>query len=387
MYLLIKFCSLLIVLSVALPAFGSEWYQDYEKGQKAIDKGKCAEGLPYMLEALRKNTKPDLKARPYGMQLWEYIPHYYLTKCAVEQGDFEAAIAYAKAAEAGNIYGSSKAGQFRQLKQMIQQKTAEQKKPIVVTQPKQPTQQIPTPPPVEEKPVTKNPPVTQPTPTPGPDPEEVKRAMISRILLEARDALNAGNYEEARSAANRVLGMDSNNAEALRILSQISQRLEADQESQRKQAKVNEIRKAHRNGDFITAENLILQFQQEFPTDRSVTSILQEIRKRKEAELKNLTQEDSKKFHEKQVLLAYYSGNYEAVLQLAAQGLSNNPQSWRLYFYQGCAEAALSLLQTRRSEERMSRAKQAFRKARELAGTISVPAQISPKIVEIYRSS
>lgn len=383
MYLLTKFCSILIVLSVALPVFGSEWYQDYEKGQKAIDKGKCAEGLPHMLEALRKNPKPDLKARPYGMQLWEYIPHYYLTKCAVERGDFAAASAYAKAAENGDIYGSSKAGNFRQLKQMIQQKSAEQKKPVVVTEPKQPPEQTPTPTPVEEKPVVKTPPVTQPTV----DPEEVKRNLISRILLEARDAFNAGNYEEARSAANRVLGMDSNNAEALRILSQISQRLEADQENQRRQAKVNEIRKVYRNGDFITAENLILQFQQEFPTDRSVASILQEIRKRKEAELKNLTQEDSKKFHEKQVLLAYYSGNYEAVLQLAAQGLSNNPQSWRLYFYQGCAEAALGLLQARRSEERMSRAKESFRKAKELAGRISVPSQISPKIVEIYRSS
>lgn len=380
-----KICSVLILLILAIPVFGAEWYQDYEKGQKAIDKGKCAEGVPYMLEALRKNPKPDLKARPYGMQLWEYIPHYYLTKCAVEQEDFASATAYMKAAEEGNIYGSSKAAKFRQLKQIIQQKSGQQKTPVVVTTPpKEPAQQIP--PPVEKKP-TKIPPVTEPAPTPGPDPELVKRNLISRILLEARDALNAGNYEEAKSAATRVLGMDANNAEALRILSQITQRAEADRENERKQAKINEIRKAYRNGDLITAENLILQFQQEFPGDRSVASILQDIRKRKEAELKNLTQEDSKKFHEKQVLLAYFTGNYEAVLQLASQGLSDNPQSWRLYFYQGCAEAALGLLQTQTSEERMSRARQSFRKAKELAGTISIPPQISPKIVQIYRSS
>jgi anti-sigma28 factor (negative regulator of flagellin synthesis) len=382
-YLRVTIYGVLTVRILAVPVFAAEWYQDYEKGQKAIDKGKCAEGVPHMLEALKKNPKSDLQARPYGMQLWEYIPYYYLTKCAVEQGDFAAATTYMKAAEDGNIYSSSKAGKFRQLKQTIQQKSGEQKKPVVITQPKQPppSEQKPLPTPTEEKPGVK------PQPPSGPDPEEVKRSMIARMLLDARDALNSGNYEEARSAANRVLGIDANNSEALRILNQISQRQEADQENQNRQAKVNEIRKAYRNGDLVMAENLILQFQQEYPTDRSVASILQEIRKRKDAELKNLNQEDTRKFHEKQVLLAYFSGNYEAVLQLAEQGLSGNPQSWRLYFYKGCAEAALGLLEGSSSEQRMSRAKQAFRRAKDLAGTISVPPEISPKIVEIYRSS
>jgi tetratricopeptide (TPR) repeat protein len=383
-YLRPKFFCILIVLSLALPVFGSEWYQDYEKGQKAIDKGKCDEGVPLMLEALKKNPKSDLKARPYGMQLWEYIPHFYLTKCAVARGDFAAASAYMKAAEDGNISSSSKASQFRQLKQTIQQNT--QKTPVVITQPKQQTEP-PAENPVEKKPVVKPVPV-QPIPTaPAPDPEEVKRSMVARILREAKDAFNAGNFDEARNAANRVLGMDPDNSEAKRLLTQIAQRIDVDESSQRKAVKIAEIRRTYKNGDLTGAENLILQFQKEFPTDPAVASVLEEIRKRKETELKTLSLEEAKKFQEKQVLLAYFTGNYEAVLQLAEQGLTNHPQSWRLYFYQGCAEAALGLLEGPRSDERITRAKQSFRRAKALAGNISVPPQISPKIIEIYRSS
>jgi tetratricopeptide (TPR) repeat protein len=378
-------------LTFTIPVFASEWYQDYEKGQKAIDKGKCDEGVPLMLEALKKNPKPDLKARPYGMQLWEYIPHFYLTKCAVARGDWAAASTYMKAAEDGSISSSSKASQFRQLKQTIQKNSGQQKKPVVITQPKQTTE-----PPVEkttpqnpiEKPVVKPPPVEpQPVTPSGPSPEEVKRSMVARILREARDAYNAGNLEEARNAANRVLAMDPDNSDAKRLLTQITQRPEVDETAQRKAAKIAEIRRTYKNGDLAGAENLILQFQKEFATDPSVASILEEIRKRKEDELKNLTLEESKKFQEKQVLLAYFTGNYEAVLQLTEQGLSSHPQSWRLYFYQGCAEAALGLLDGQRSDDRINRAKQAFRKAKALAGNISVPPQISPKIIEIYRSS
>jgi len=388
-YLQTKFFCILILLSLALPVFASEWYQDYEKGQKAIEKGKCDEGVPLMLEALKKNPKPDLKARPYGMQLWEYIPHFYLTKCAVARGDFAAASAYMKAAEDGNVSSSSKASQFRQLKQTIQQNT--QKKPVVITQPKQqtepPVEKPPAQNPIEKKPVVK--PSVEPPPSApsAPDPEEVKRSMVARILREAKDALNTGNFDEAKNAANRVLGMDPDNSEAKRLLTQIAQRQDVDDSAQRKAVKIAEIRRTYKSGDLAAAENLILQFQKEFPTDPAIASVLEEIRKRKETELKTLSLEEAKKFQEKQVLLAYFTGNYEAVLQLAEQGLTTHPQSWRLYFYQGCAEAALGLLEGPRSDERITRAKQSFRKAKALAGNISLPPQISPKIIEIYRSS
>jgi tetratricopeptide (TPR) repeat protein len=384
----LKYAVVLLVLTAgSLQA--SEWYQDYQKGQKAADHGKCGEAVPVLLDALRKNPRPDLKARPYGTQLWEYIPHYYLTKCALESGDYVAAKSYIKAAEQGNIYASSKATEFRAMKEMLQTKLGEGKqppvnKPVILPQDSTTKKPVAVPPPVIEQPKPAQIPEQK---LPEQNPEQVRQSLITKILNEANDALQKGNYEEAKSAINRALALDRNNPEAIRLLTQITKRQGGELEANRKEARLNEARRMFRGGNLAAAETLVIQLQQEYPSDSSIASLLEEIQRRKQAQLKNLADEDSRKFIEKQVLLAYYTGKYDAVIQLAGQGISSHPDSWRLYFFQGCAETALALLNHENRDERLGRAKESFRKAKQLAGNITVPPQISPKIVQVYRSS
>jgi tetratricopeptide (TPR) repeat protein len=112
---------LLIYILILLPVqlFGSAWYEDYEKARSKFKKGDCAEAEKLFQMALQKNPKPDVKARPYGTITLEYIPHFYLAKCAIERGDMKQAAAYLKEAQLNGIQNSTLANEFDTLKKKV----------------------------------------------------------------------------------------------------------------------------------------------------------------------------------------------------------------------------------------------------------------------------
>src|SRR5438874_13509738 len=96
-----KHIIVVFLLALAVPAFGMEWYESYQKGQEVIKKENCTDGKALMLDAVRKHPGDDLKARSYGTFTMEYVPDFYLAQCAVQEGDFKAAEQYLQKAEQG----------------------------------------------------------------------------------------------------------------------------------------------------------------------------------------------------------------------------------------------------------------------------------------------
>lgn len=371
-----KWISCVLLLFFACTAFGAEWYQSYEKGYKAVEKGKCAEGVPLLKEALAKNPKADLKARPYGMITWEYIPQFYLAKCALEAGDFAGAKSYADAALQADIYSSSKGTEFRQIQKSLDEKLGTSKKP--------PVNNTTTPTPNQN--TTK--PTTNTTNPPPVNPTADRQAVISRVLNEAQMSYAAGNFDAANDAVDRVLVLDRTNAEALRLRSQIVQKQSAAQATQQKQQRIAEARRAISRADYASAENIALELKSDYPSDRAVLSLADEIERAKSEKMKSMQSDESKKFMERQVISAFYTGKYNAVIEIADQAVTQYPDSWRLLFYQGCAYAALSILENSNQDQRLTRARESFRKAKTVAGgNIPQLPQISLKIWDIYRSS
>lgn len=331
-----------------------------------------------MLEALRERPKSDLKARPYGTFTFEYIPYFYLAKCAVEEGNYESALKYTKAAEAGSVFSSAKASEYEQVKAKFQS----------MQKPKPPEAKVPesAPPPKKTEPVI--PQKTLPTPPqPEPPQKDTSGEMIQRYLGEANASLRSGDLVEARNAANRVLILDSNNAEARSILADITRRERAEADRNELRDKLDAVRNAIRSGNLASAETQILSLKSEYPSDNSVNSLYQDIQSRKQQQQGKMQQTEINRLMEKQVLSAYYSGEYPAVIQLAEDNLKDNPNSWKLYFYLGCAYTALSMLDSQDKEGRLQRARDSFRKVKSIAGSISIPPYISPKIVEVFRNS
>jgi tetratricopeptide (TPR) repeat protein len=381
----------IIILAFGQIGYSKEWNQLYEDGKKAVEKGNCAEGTKSLKEAIQKNSKADLKARPYGTITVEYIPYFYLAKCAAQGGDYAQADIYIAEAKKVDMYSSSKAGEFRTLVKTVEDKlktrpggtqiaqnpNANQNQNINTNNPpiKQPTTQTPN---------TTTPPVTT---TPSQNSEAIKLARINQTLDQARSAFASGDYEEARSAANRVLMLDRNNREANKLLSQISSKENDALASQAKKQKIDDVRRAMNRGDLSVAESGIIQLRAEFPTDRTIESLANEIKEKRSKQMQSMNEATKRKENERQVIQAYFEGKYVAAEQFADTYLSDYPNSWRLHFYKGCALAAQGLTDEKSKESRLTKARAAFRKARENGGNIKQPDQISPKIWDIYRNS
>lgn len=217
--------------------------------------------------------------------------------------------------------------------------------------------------------------------------QSTQQSVLNRALENARNAYASGNYDQARDEANRVLMLDRNNKEAAKLLSQISSRENAEVASRAKQQKVDEARKAMSRGDILTAESIVVQLRAEYPTDRNLESLANEIQKKKLTQLQNQNEAETQTKIERQVVRSYFEGRYEGVIQLAEIGLAQHPDSWRLLFFKGCAHAALGFLDNKSKDSQLSQAKESFRKARAANGQISKPVQISPKIWDIYKDS
>ena len=376
-----KFFIVTAIVLIATPAFSLEWHKAYERGRDRIKSGDCSQGQSLMQEAIRGNPKPDPRTPTYGTMVIEYFPQYYLAICAVQAGNLKDAQRYIKESEGGRIASSKLAGEFQTLKSRVDSMAPQQ-------QPK----------PADPKPIETKPP--QPKVDPKPPPEEKKdpptriepvvkdnSVAINSALRDARQSLREGRYDEARSAANRALGMQPDNREARGILNDISSRQAAETQAQDKREKIKAVEQAIRRGDLDAAENQALALKVQYPSDSNIASLLQQINDQKSVAVQDLKAVEARKTVERQVLTAYYNGNYDQAIQIAKDNLSKVPQSWRLHFFLGCSYAALSMLEENETDARMQLAREYFRRARSLSSSASLPPHISPKILDIYRSS
>lgn len=378
---------LCLLLCLSGAAFGAEWYESYDKGSKLIDKGNCKDGAPLVQDALAKNGKADLKARPYGMISLEYVPQYYLAKCALASGDYAGAKQYADAATLQvDMYSSSKSADFRQIRKQLDQKFGGQQGQN--TTQNTTNQQNNTTGNTGNTGTTGNTGNTGNTGTTTNTQQSGRQAIINRNLADAQMAYANGDYDSARDGVDRVLALDASNSGALRLREQIVAKEAASQRTQLRQQRINEARRALNRGDFGSAETLVLELRASYPDDKTVNSLSEEISRTKAEKMKTMQADDFKKSTERQIIGAFYTGKYNAVIELADQAASQYPDSWRVLFYQGCAYAALGILESSNQDQRLTRARESFRKAKTVAGgEITPPPQISPKIWDVYRSS
>lgn len=365
---------IILILALATPAFSLEWYKAYEKGQNAIKKGDCATGKAMMLEALKGNPKAEMKAHPYGTYMLEYLPQFYLFQCAVQEGDFAAAQDYGKQAESAGVYASSHAAEYRQLKSKI---------------PQQPSAKPPTTPEVipanPNKPPENNTNTNPPTQQPA-NPDLNKQAQAQKALKEAKDALSAGDFDRARMALYSYNALSPNTSEGRKLSQDIDRAEQAQQQDREKREKLDQASRALRSGDLITAASLVAELKVKYPGDSQVQSLSNEIQKKRDAQIANESQSTQKRTLERQVVVAFYKGQYNAVIELAQQGLQKTPDSWHLYFFLGCSYASLSILD-HNDEQNLKLARDSFARAKSLDGSAAPPPYISPKILKIYNNS
>lgn len=372
----------LSLLVLAGPAFGIEWYKAYAKGKDAIRSGDCAQGQALMQEALTQNSQTGLKVPTYGTRREEYIPQYYLAQCALQAGDYKKAAQYLRAAESSGATSSSFAAEFASTRTKVDAALKAQK------QTDTPPPVVPKQDPVAPPPVKTTPP--PPTVVPQKQPAEIpvdKEAMTRRLLKEASADLDSGRLLEARKIVESVLRRSPDRADAILLLEEISKRERTDIQSREKNKQMAELERLIRRGDLDSAEQTANSIRSNFGSDPRLDSMTGEITKKRESLLETRRQTELKRTVEKQVLSAYYRGDYSGAIELAAQWLQRNPGSWRLHFFVGCSYAALAMMEETDRSSRLTLARDSFRKARSISKEISVPPYISPKILEIYRTS
>jgi|GEM_PF-6135099 len=377
-----RFLALIAAILLTVPAYGLEWYKAYERGRDRIKNGNCSEGQDLIFEALQGNPRDDLKAPTYGTQNMEYFPHYYLALCAFQAKKGADAARYLREAEGGRIASSKLASEYEAMKPQIDAMQKEQQqttKPPVQT----------TKPPEEKKPpvVVTPPPEKKPGPTSTVDAKPDNALLIKAILKQTRDALSERRYEDAKTYANSILRLDPANRDARNLLSEIAGKQAEELQANEKQQKIREVQNAMDAGNQESAERLALALKVQYPTDPRIESLLKQIQSSRNSQVDVQKQEEARKNVERDVLMAYYRGDYGQAIRAANLGLPKAPQSWRLHFFLGCSYAALSMLDENGSEDRLRLARESFRRARSLSLTTNLPPYISPKILEIYKSS
>ena len=381
---------LIATILTAVPAFSLEWHKAYERGRDRIKSGNCSEGQSLLQEALQTNPRDDLKAPTYGTQSMEYFPHYYLALCAFQAGKGTDAARYLKEAESGRIASSKLAGEYQTLKPQIE---ALQRQQAQQQQTTKPPQQQPEKPP-EQKPSVENKTVPPPEKKVEP-PVETKRdnsLLIRATLQQATDALNDQRYDDAKDNANRVLMLDPANREARRILDEIASRQAAELQAKDKQQKMKQVQNAIDGGNLEDAERLALALKVQYPSDSKIQNLLKQIQDNRNSQVDVVKQEEIRKSVERDVLIAYYRGEYDQAIRLANLGLPKVPQSWRLHFFLGCAYAALSILEESGTDDRLRLARESFRKARSLSSSTrsrrrNSPAAFRVKVTATTRST
>lgn len=115
----------IIAVLLSIPASAEEWYRSYMKGVEAVEKNNCDDAARLLTQALSKNPTEDLHSKPYGTFILEYIPNYYLARCAFQKEDYEGAKKLIDLANASGAGHSSKSGEFIVLRNRILAKLKE----------------------------------------------------------------------------------------------------------------------------------------------------------------------------------------------------------------------------------------------------------------------
>jgi tetratricopeptide (TPR) repeat protein len=380
-----RFFVFVAAISLATPVFALEWHKAYERGRDKIKGGNCSEGLPLVQEALQTNPRDDLRAPTYGTQVMEYFPHFYLAVCAFREGKGIDAARFLKEAEGARIASSKLAGDYQTLKPQIEALQKQQ-----VAQTTKPSQEQ-TPPPQTPPPQI---PQQQPQPQKPPEQKPDNTALVRANLQQARTFISQGRYDEAKSQINNALQLDPANRDARNLMTDIVSRQATEAQNREKQMKLNEVKKEIDAGNMDQAEELALAYKTRYPSDDRIPGLLKQIQDARNSQVDQAAKDaetarlaEVQKSVEHDVLLAYYRGEYGQAIRLANLGIPKAPQSWRLHFFLGCSYAALGILDENGSEDRMRLARESFRRARSISRSFSVPPYISPKILEIYRSS
>lgn len=92
-----------VLLLAALPARAAQWYELYDRGLEAEERGAWSEALDLFVEAERFRAEPAERVRTYGNRfLFSYDPAFHRARCLAELGRFdEARSALAASAAAG----------------------------------------------------------------------------------------------------------------------------------------------------------------------------------------------------------------------------------------------------------------------------------------------
>jgi tetratricopeptide (TPR) repeat protein len=375
-----RFSVLIAAVILATPAFALEWHKAYERGRDRIEDGNCAEGLPLIQEAMQQNRRDDLRTPTYGTQVMEYFPHYYLAVCAFRSGKADDAARFLRETESGRITSSNLADKYKSLKSQIEalQKQQNQVKPPAQIPPSQQPEQP------KPKVIQKPPPEEKPEATPAkPD----NTLLIRVTLQQAKTKLDQGRFDEAKDDINRALQLDPSNRDARNLMNDVVAKQAAEMQAREKQQKFQEVEKAIDSGNLENAERLALAFKVQYPTDDRIAKLLKQIQDSRSAKVDTAQQDEVQKSVEHDVLIAYYRGEYGQAIRLANLGIPKAPKSWRLQFFLGCSYAALAILDANGTEDRMRLARESFRRARSISRSFSMPPYISPKILEIFRSS
>jgi hypothetical protein len=102
-----------VVLGLALLAVPQEngaWYQLYDQGVTAVERGRPAEARPLLEAALAKQPAEGLKVRTYGVFFVDYMPHLYLAIAAQMLGELDGGRAELVKAEASGVAARSEVG-------------------------------------------------------------------------------------------------------------------------------------------------------------------------------------------------------------------------------------------------------------------------------------
>lgn len=101
---------LVLSLATASPALAArEWYDYYLQARdRDIPAGRWDECVANIRESLRLRPAPARNVQTYGLQFLDYVPHYYLGVCLLEQQEYRAALdAFDRAERAGVVRKTS----------------------------------------------------------------------------------------------------------------------------------------------------------------------------------------------------------------------------------------------------------------------------------------
>lgn len=168
----------LLLLTLAAPAWGAEWYDSYFEGLDAAKKKNWGTVVSKMNEAIAKKPNEEKRAKTYGVQFIAYHPYYYRGVAYFNQGKWADAVEDLKRATGtGEVNLGDPATLLISANQQL---VAEQ----IRNAPQQPA----TPPPAQQTPA-------RPA---GPDPQVVAaRERAESAIQNARARLNRAQQADA----------------------------------------------------------------------------------------------------------------------------------------------------------------------------------------------